>query len=59
MSSETDSDNYDHIPITCVDSGPPVAVQVTDPDVPHASSAPPERSAAEHSGHTQTEMKIH
>ena len=34
MPSETGRDNSDHIPIMFVDSGTPVAVLVTDPDVP-------------------------
>ena len=50
MPSGTGRDNSDHIPIMFVDSGTPVAVLVTDPDVPRAPAAPPERAAAEHPG---------
>ena len=39
MSSETGSDNSDHIPITFVNSGTPVAVLVTGRDVPRASQS--------------------
>ncbi len=53
MPSETGRDNSDHIPIMSVDSGTPVAVLVTDPDVPRAPAAPPERPAAEHPGSPQ------
>ncbi len=57
MHSESGSDNSDHIPITFVDSGTPVVVLATDPDVHRTSAVPPERSAAEHSGRIQIEME--
>ena len=53
MPSETGRDNSGHIPIMSVDSGTPVAILVTGPDVPRAPAAPPERPAAEQPGSPQ------